>query len=82
MYKACMEVEYHLPYKLIIIIGICLSFFCGIANIRQDSVHLLILVVLYDCHPDYHQRVWFPYDNVGVGDVYDIWQRACCSLRV
>ena len=50
-----MEVEYHLPYKLIIIIGICLSFFCGIANIRQDSVHLLILVVLYDCHPDYQQ---------------------------
>lgn len=77
-----MEVEYHLPYKLIIIFCICLSFFCGIANIRQDSVHLLILVVLYDCHPDYHQKVWFLYDNVGVGDVYDIWQRACCSLRV
>ena len=77
-----MEVEYHLLYKLIIIFGNCLSFFCGIANIRQDSVHLLILVVLYDCHPDYRQRVWFPYDNVGVGDVYDIWQRACCSLRV
>lgn len=77
-----MEDGIPLPYKLIVIIGICLSFFCGIANIRQDSVHLLILVVLYDCHPDYHQRVWFPYDNVGVGDVYDIWQRACCSLRV
>ena len=82
MYKACMEVEYHLPYKLIIIFCICLSFFCGIANIRQDSVHLLILVVLYDCHPDYHQKVWFPYDNVGVGDVYEICQRASCSLRV
>lgn len=67
-----MEVEYHLPYKLIIIIGICLSFFCGIANIRQDSVHLLILVVLYDCHSDYHQKVWFPYDNVGVDDVCGI----------
>lgn len=77
-----MEVGYHLPYKLIILFDICLSFSCGIANIRQDSVHLLILVVLYDCHPDYHQKVWFPYDNVGVGDVYDIWQRACCSLRV
>lgn len=69
-----MEVEYHLPYKLIIIFGNCLSFFCGIANIRQYSVHLLILVALYDCHPDYHQKVWFPYDNVGVGNVYDIWQ--------
>ena len=67
-----MEVEYHLPYKLIIIFCICLSFFCGIANIRQDSVHLLILVVLYDCHPDYHQKVWFPYDNVGVDDVCGI----------
>ena len=72
MYKACKEVEYRLPYKLIVIIGICLSFFCGIANIRQDSVHLLILVVLYDCHPDYRQRVWFPYDNVDVDDVCGI----------
>lgn len=77
-----MEVEYHLPYKLIIIFGNCLSFFCCIANIRQYSVHLLILEALYDCHPDYHQKVWFPYDNVGVGDVYDIWQRAYCSWRV
>lgn len=77
-----MEVEYHLPYKLIIIFGNCLSFFCSIANIHQYSVHLLILEALYDCHPDYLQKVWFPYDNVGVGDVYDIWQRACCSLRV
>lgn len=67
-----MEVEYHLPYKLIIIFGNCLSFFCGIANIRQYSVHLLILVALYDCHPDYHQRVRFPYDNVGVDDVCGI----------
>lgn len=75
-----MEVEYHLPYKLIIIFGNCLSFFCGIANIRQYSVHLLILEALYDCHPDYHQKVRFPYDNVG--DVYDIWQRAYCSWRV
>ena len=67
-----MEVEYHLPYKLIIIFGNCLSFFCGIANIRQYSVHLLILVALYDCHPDYLQKVWFPYDNVGVDDVCGI----------
>lgn len=72
MYKACMEVEYHLLYKLIIIFGNCLSFFCGIANIRQYSVHLLILVALYDCHPGYLQKVWFPYDNVGVDDVCGI----------
>lgn len=67
-----MEVEYHLPYKLIIIFGNCLSFFCGIANIRQYSVHLLILEALYDCHPDYHQKACFLYENVGEDDVYDI----------
>ena len=52
-----MEVGYHLPYKLVILFGICLSFSCDIANIRQYSVHLLILVALYDCHPDYQQKV-------------------------
>lgn len=79
MHKACMEVEYHLPYRLVILFDICLSFSCDIANIRQYSVHLLILVALYHCLPGYHRKVWFPYDNVGVDDVYDIWQRAYCS---
>lgn len=67
-----MGAEYLLPYKLIIIFDICLSFFFGIANIRQYSVHLLILVALYDCHPDYHQKACFLYENVGEDDVYDI----------